>query len=323
MKSDLISIIIPVYNTEKYLKKCIESIIGQTHKNLQIIIVNDGSTDNSDLLIKELMKTDKRIEYIKIDNHGVSYARNCGLKKVNGEFIMFIDSDDVIDSRMCEILLNNMNSNKADLSVCGYEVINSQNLLIDSSNNVRIIDKEKYEYLFNIYKGYLWNKMYRKEIIDRYELRLNEEIFMCEDLLFNFFYLEHSSKIVYVDTKLYGYLIADSNSSIKVNKKWFSILLSYNYIFANISSYDIHLQNLIALNFLYTLFEARVRCEILNLSFFSVCEEYKVDYQNVISYFKKILKDKLINSNHKTRLVLLYNFYWITKEIKKRKILKG
>ena len=115
-----ISVIVPVYNVEQYLERCVDSIINQTYKNLEIILVNDGSTDNSGQLCDKLAKKDNRIRVIHKENGGLSDARNVGIDEAKSDLIGFIDSDDYIDEDMYELLINNMKNANADLSMCGH-----------------------------------------------------------------------------------------------------------------------------------------------------------------------------------------------------------
>ena len=121
--NDLISVVVPVYNVEKYLKKSIESIINQTYKNLEIIIIDDGSSDDSYNVCKKYKEIDSRIILIHTENKGVSHARNLGLSKANGKYLIFIDSDDYIEDNMIEILYTNLKKTKSDLSICMYEIV--------------------------------------------------------------------------------------------------------------------------------------------------------------------------------------------------------
>lgn len=116
--NNLISVIVPVYKVEKYIKKCIESIINQTYENLEIILVDDGSPDNCGKICDEYAKKDKRIKVIHKENGGVSSARNLGLEKSNGQYITFIDSDDWIEEEYCEILLTTLKEQNADCAIC-------------------------------------------------------------------------------------------------------------------------------------------------------------------------------------------------------------
>ena len=118
MKMEKISIIVPVYNVEKYLKTCLDSIINQTYQNLEIILVDDGSTDNSGEICEEYRKTDSRIILIHKENEGLSMARNFGLDIASGDYISFVDSDDFIARNMMEALYNRLLETQSDMAIC-------------------------------------------------------------------------------------------------------------------------------------------------------------------------------------------------------------
>lgn len=319
-----ISIIIPVYNVDKYINKSIKSLINQTYGNIELIIVNDGSTDQSEYIIQDFLEIDSRIKYYKNTNHGVSYSRNFGISKATGDYIMFVDADDVVDENLCEILISNMITNNADLSVCGYQIIYKQELDKDISRITEVYTDTKFSSIFNVYKGFMCNKLYKKNIIVENNIVLNENVSMSEDLLFNFEYLKYANKVVYCSAKLYGYLMHSNNSSKTISSKWFSILQVYNILFLELSQYDDYTQKNIMLYFLYILFEAKVRCDILNISFEHICQTYNINYKALISkYYKIIMKDKKIYLNQKIKLFFMYKVYWLSKKIKKAKILKG
>ena len=127
MVTDLITIVVPVYNVEKYLRKCIDSILNQTYKNLEIILVDDGSPDNCGQICDEYAKKDNRIKVIHKENGGVSQARNVGIDNSNGEFIAFVDPDDYIEKEMLYKLKNNIEN--VDLSGCGSQKILGNNII--------------------------------------------------------------------------------------------------------------------------------------------------------------------------------------------------
>ena len=130
MEKPLISIIIPVYKVEKYLEKCIKSVLDQTYKNLQIILVDDGSPDNCGNICDNYAKIDNRIEVIHKENGGLSDARNVGLKKARGKYIGFVDSDDYVSNEMFENMYNTLVNNNADVSICNfYTVIDNKNII--------------------------------------------------------------------------------------------------------------------------------------------------------------------------------------------------
>lgn len=163
MEEYLISIIIPVYNAERYLENCLNSVINQTYSKLEIILVNDGSTDNSVEICEKYEKKDNRIKVFNQQNKGGAAARNFGILNSKGKFISFIDSDDWVDNRYIEILYNNIVNLKADLSVCGYqEVSNKSDIDIKYSINADVKElnkKQAYELLVdNEFGGFLWRK---------------------------------------------------------------------------------------------------------------------------------------------------------------------
>lgn len=129
MKNDLVSIIVPVYNVEKYLKKCVDSIINQTYKNLEIVLVDDGSTDNSGKICDEYAKKDSRIKVIHKQNGGLSDARNVGIDNSKGKYITFIDSDDTIENDYVEYLYSLLKKYKTNLSICNYNVISKDKII--------------------------------------------------------------------------------------------------------------------------------------------------------------------------------------------------
>ena len=120
MKEELISVIVPIYNVEQYLEKCIESIISQTYKNLQIILIDDGSNDKSGKICNKYAEKDKRVVVIHKENAGVSEARNTGLDNAKGEWITFVDADDWIEEEYCQRLYNLVIETNSDVALCGY-----------------------------------------------------------------------------------------------------------------------------------------------------------------------------------------------------------
>lgn len=201
MKKDLITIILPVYNSEKYLAKCIDSILNQTYDNFELIIVDDGSKDNTNRIVTDY--TDKRLKYVYSKHYGVSSARNIGLKKSKGKYIAFIDSDDEVASNFLELLYNNY-SNNIQLSVCGYtkKVKN-----YSTNKGKKVVDREScYEEILNKkIGGYIWNKLFVRKIIMDNNLIFSEKLTMGEDLLFLCEYLKYCKNISIDFNKCYFY----------------------------------------------------------------------------------------------------------------------
>lgn len=173
MEKEKISVLVPVYNAEKYLKKCIESILNQTYKNIELIIVNDGSNDNSYNIIEEYKNKDNRIKAVHTENKGVSHARNTCLDNASGAFFAFVDSDDYIEEDYLEILYNNLKKYNADISMCNCKTIeedsNQSHIKNFGINKVLVMNNEEaVENLF--YYNYIrhspWEKLYRRDIFE-------------------------------------------------------------------------------------------------------------------------------------------------------------
>ena len=207
----LVSVIVPVYNVESYVAKCIESIINQTFKDLEIILIDDGSTDSSGSICDSFAEKDKRIKVIHKENGGLSSARNAGLDIAVGEYIVFVDSDDYINLKMVETLYLAIIDNKADLSICNYIHVNELGEEIGISElrltKRQIISSEWM--LERISRGWTfgaiaWNKMYSSKVFKklRYPLgRINEDEFISHRVM------AQAEKAVIIPDVLYYYLL--------------------------------------------------------------------------------------------------------------------
>lgn len=207
-----ISIVIPVYNSEKYLRRCIESLIKQTYEEIEILLVNDGSTDNSRTICEEYVRLDERVILINQSNGGVSKARNTGITHATGDYIMFVDSDDYVDTTICKKLV----SKEADFVFCRYYSVlrnNKQSLQFPELRKIEKksdIDNKLFEILYN---NLLLNppfcKLYKKELVITL---FREELNLGEDLIFNFDYIKNCTSLSFVDEALYYYQIENTES---------------------------------------------------------------------------------------------------------------
>ncbi|MBT2614119.1 MULTISPECIES: glycosyltransferase [unclassified Bacillus (in: firmicutes)] len=212
----LISIIIPIYNAEKYLSKCLISITSQTYKNLEIILINDGSTDQSGFISDQFSEKDNRITVIHKENGGVSSARNLGLKTARGKYIGFVDPDDWVDLKMFESLYKLINENQSDIAACGYLRENPDGVVINKITEPNVFSYNQAEALDAIlsedgFKGFTCNKLFSADILQN--IVFDEDIHFCEDLLFCCQAISNSNKIVYNSTPHYHYIIHDNNAS--------------------------------------------------------------------------------------------------------------
>lgn len=231
-----ISVIIPVYNVESYLKRCIESVLKQSYSNLEVILVNDGSTDNSGDICNQFSLLDKRVQVIHQKNLGVSRSRNTGIRYSTGDYITFVDSDDYIENDMYEILVNNIEENNADISVCKSRIIyeNSNEKITDEKNEKKLLLKEDaIESLICNMDNAVWNKLYKYEIIKN--IRFNENITHGEDFYFNLQAFKNCELIIYDNRCKYNYIkrgnsITTSMFSIKSFDEVKSKDLIYEYI---------------------------------------------------------------------------------------------
>ena len=210
--SKLVSIIVPVYNKEKYLEKCIESILNQTYRKLELILVNDGSTDKSLKICKNYQKQDNRIKIINFNsNKGVSFARNQGLKAVTGDYIGFVDADDTIRSDMLEMQLNDIVRYGADIVQCGA-IINGKNETLN--DRIQFYQGNQYimKTLLNnwIITPYVWDKLFDKNLIS--EIKFNEKFEKNEDQLFVYQAIKNSDKFITNNLPLYNYTYAKKDS---------------------------------------------------------------------------------------------------------------
>ena len=216
-----ISIIVPIYNAEKYLKKCIDSLISQTKKELEFILVNDGSTDSSENIIKNY--SDKRIKYFKNKNQGIGKTRNFGIEKSTGKYIMFLDSDDYLDKNACKFLFNKIEKEKLDIVVCDFykdidgKIVKEQIPSFKSSSL-----EENNELLLNINLA-PWNKIYRSELIKKNNIKFVENL-KYEDAPFVAECLLKAKKIGKIDNCLNYYVIHKNSETTTRDKKMFDII---------------------------------------------------------------------------------------------------
>lgn len=216
MNNKKISIIVPVYNSEKYIGRCIESLITQTLKDLEILIVNDGSTDGSSNIINYYAKIDDRIKVIEKENGGVSSARNIGIKASNGYYLSFVDSDDWCEPDMFEKMYNAAKDKKIDFVNIGYRIDNKNGKCKYKESVDRFIEsKDNYEISNIMYKlplGYSVMKLYKKNIIDDYDIKFNENLSFGEDAIFVQEYILKINSIAAINEYSYHYVKCNNNS---------------------------------------------------------------------------------------------------------------
>ena len=249
-----VSIIIPVWGVEKYISKCLDSLVNQTLEDIEIIVVNDGSPDNSQKIIDEYVKKypDKVKSYIK-ENGGQGSARNYGLEVSTGEYIGFVDSDDFVELDMFEKMYNKAKKDKADIVVCGSYNVSEDYSKKDKDVFVTNYDTDLENVIFG--KMAVWNKIYKRNIIVDNKITFKEKVWY-EDLAFTLKTIINSSKFSFIDEPLYDYLIRQgstmNNSNVERNLE---ILQAFDdvldYIYKNNKEDYLNLIEFLAIDHIY------------------------------------------------------------------------
>lgn len=231
MMKKLVSVIIPAYNIEKYIGRCLDSVLAQTYENLEIIVVDDGSSDDTGKILDDYEEKDSRIKVIHKENGGVSSARNKGLDMAAGDYIGFVDGDDLIAPEMYETLVNLLEEEDADIAHCGYQMVFPDRVDYYYNTGKRKVQTTE-EGLKDLLSGEmiepaLYNKLYKRKLFDNN--RLDESLKINEDLDINYRLFKKSQKAVYQDETLYSYMIrknsaTGSNTIIRKNEDSFKVI---------------------------------------------------------------------------------------------------
>ena len=237
-----VSVIVPVYNVEKYLKRCLDSIINQTYKNIEIILVNDGSKDNSRDICEEYEKNFDNIILINQGNGGLSAARNTGLKYVKGEAVTFVDSDDWLELDAIEYYVDSMKKYNVDMVVTNNIRTKDYQKNILQPNNIKeeVLTQEDYAKKFfkidgNSIEYYAWSKLYKREIMEDVEFPVG---LFAEDVLGTFRYMKNSQSIFYSNKITYNYFINDNGLTAKFGDKDFDLEKIWDTIVEESEGYE-------------------------------------------------------------------------------------
>lgn len=275
-----ISVIIPVYKVEKYLSKCVDSVLSQTYKNLEVFLVDDGSPDNCGKICDEYAKKDERVKVIHKQNGGVSSARNAGLEVCTGDYITFVDSDDWIEPTYVEELYNAIKKYDCDVSVCGFNEVNEDGNIKCTSNykeiNVDCCKNNFYEAFFckNNLRHYVWGILYKKNIFAklRFPVGINyEDTYIMTDVCENIV-----NGIAIVKKALYNYAKFRTGSITKdISRKRFDVLVAKRRSVENVNmSKSAHKFACVYLFYSYS-------------DLFNVMKKNKQLKKELLSYFKK------------------------------------
>lgn len=287
---NLVSIIVPCYNAESYIKKCLESILLQTYINIEIIIINDGSTDNSLNICQELQKQDKRIKIINQENKGASIARLEGIKQAKGEYLSFVDSDDFIEPNYIELLVYAIEKHHTSIAACNmikHQACEAPKII--RNNHSRILNEEELHKRFFNYEFWgFWGKIYKKDVFENIyfpKATINEDYVVMAQL-FNKY-----KHIAYIETPLYHYLIHNNESlsktrlSLKMMDEWTNKHWCYQYYKNNNSIWIRHAEA-----------QAAETCSKL-IRIIGNHKEYKIQKQTMISFLKKHIYTLMFNES--------------------------
>ena len=321
-----VSIIVPVYNVENYIERCLNSLVNQTFKDIEIITINDGSTDKSLELINKYVKEDIRVSVIDLGDEGVSYCRNLGVEKANGKYIMFVDSDDWIDFNMVEVMYKKAEENNIDLVMCSYirefkdhskeKIFNLPQEIIYKDNEVKnellrklvgpikeeLSNPEMLDAL-----GTVWGKLYRADILKENKLKFVDlnEIGSAEDTLFNIFTFNYLSKVMFLNKHMYHYwrdnpksVTSQYNPKLKEQRKVFFKYIS-DFIKEN--------------NFEQVFEEAlnnRICTSVLGLGLIECSKNNKISRINKIKNIKIIINEEYIRNAYKNLELKYFSIHW-------------
>ncbi len=303
-----VSVIIPVYNVEKYIKKCLDSLVNQTLSDIEIIVVNDGTPDNSQIIIDEYVKNypDKVISIVK-ENGGQGSARNIGLGKATGEYIGYVDSDDYVELNMYEELYDKAKENDSDIIICGNNIV--------YENNYKKISEINYDNKYNNFenaffgKMAVWNKLYKKEILINNNIKFKEKVWY-EDFAFTLKTLVNAKTIAFLDKSLYNYLWREGSTMNNNNvKRNLEILDAFddirNYLISNdlLNNYYSYLE-FNAINHIYISTIVRVINANVSNDLKKEVIDKLLEYMN--SNFKDFKNNKYIKTLSRNRKIIYY-----------------
>lgn len=208
----LVSIIVPVYNAENYLVRCVGSVLNQEYTNFELILVDDGSKDNSGAVCDSFAERDKRVRVIHKENTGVSDSRNRAIEQAKGKYLQFLDSDDWLTPEATKLFVRSAESSGCDMVIADFYRVSGDNLAHKGDiEKEGLLTRQEFAALMmenpaDFYYGVLWNKLFKRELIERLNLRMDPEISWCEDFIFNLEYIRHCKSIYALQAPVYYYV---------------------------------------------------------------------------------------------------------------------
>ena len=316
-----VSIIVPVYNAESALNNCVDSILRQSYNNIEVILINDGSTDNSGMICNDYAISDRRIKVMHQLNAGPSRARNAGIKAAVGDYIQFVDADDFLERNMTRTLVESIEEG-LQLVICGYQSIdreqNQMKKYIPPNKGI-YQNNDFMQYFGQLYKSIilpsLWNKLYRTTMINEFNIHFIENLSLGEDLLFNLDYLTVCNKINVIPSQLYNYVVDNDQSLSKAFKK--DLIDNQQMLHKKVVQFLINKncytkENKYLLQLIYTNSIVNVLSNIFHKNSILTTKQQKAQIKDIISntyvrqnigYFKDSIQARLIGSMIKSNSI--------------------
>ena len=302
-----VSVIVPVYNVEKYIVKCLESLLNQTLEDIEIIVVNDGSPDNSQEIIDKyvLEYKDKIKSYIK-PNGGLSDARNYGIEKATGEYIGFVDGDDFVDIRMFETMYNEAHKKKSDIVVCNLNYVYDYDIVPTSSNVLEETTNIK-DVMLNIYPT-AWNKIYKRTFINKHKLRFKKNVWY-EDVEFIYRVLPYVNKISCVKNCFYQYVQREGAITKTYDKRLYNYIDNWNGIVDYYKEHNLYEEFYPELEYSYVryIYGTFLKQAMNFPEFKDFNDALNCAIKNVKEHFPKYLKNKYLYKSLKGLYLVLFN----------------
>ena len=302
-----VSVIVPVYNVEKYISKCLDSLVNQTLKDIEIIVVNDGSKDNSQKIIDKYAKKYKNVKSYINENGGVSKARNFGLKRAKGEYIAFVDSDDYVDINMYEDMYKKAKSNDFDVVACDLKYIYDEKEVLAFSNLKKdLTTKEEIKKTYVSMYPVVWNKIYKKDLLKNIEFKENV---WFEDVEFLYRLYSKINSMGYINKHYYCYLQRQGSITSTFNNKLYDYISNWNGIidfYKKEKIYDEYKNELeyCYVRYIYATFIKRVANYKDENEYNKAVDEA---IKNVRKYFPNYKKNKYFYKSLKGIYMLLFN----------------
>lgn len=303
----LATVIVPVHNVESYITECLDSLLRQTYPNIEVLVVDDGSTDDTASAVHSAMSHDARVHLFRNKNRGVSYSRNFGIDRAQGAYLLFVDGDDVVAPDFVEVLVEILDSARCDSAVVGFSDLAAFGHRVADQELKRFTGEDVVASLFGDCHGIVCNKAYRAEMIRAGRIRFNEGISQSEDMLFNLDYLSRCESVGYRSGVRYGYRQRSGSATNDLdNLRWFDVLHVFDEFVLQCEGHS-HLSAHVRRGFLPIAYEGLYRYRLLgaeDLALLQRLEQMRRWCEYTPSEFSLAFRIKMFVFRHFTGVVM-------------------